>query len=168
MVDNRAAGKLRRLISELVDEVDALKRLGAEVAEAVESGKRHSMDAPHLALLAVRLHRYYTSLERILQRIERSLGSEPTGGDWHLALLVGATREIKSVRPAVLPPTVVGPLREILRFRHFFRHAYAVEFDAVKLRQVAEFVAAIRAQVESALIDFTEFLELAAAELERS
>jgi hypothetical protein len=41
------------------------------------------------------------------------------------------------VRPAVLNPARLGDLSELLAFRHFFRHAYAVALDEAELRSHA-------------------------------
>jgi hypothetical protein len=51
----------------------------------------------------------------------------------------------RTTRPAPLSPSVVADLQRLLGFRHFFRHAYAVELDPKQLhvnRQVARRVAA--------------------------
>jgi hypothetical protein len=41
------------------------------------------------------------------------------------------------VRPAVIDRTRLGDLSELLAFRHFFRHAYAVALDEAELRNHA-------------------------------
>lgn len=166
MSDSRAGAKLRRLIAEISDELSVLRRLGDEVADASAQASSAHENAALQALLAVRLHGYYTALESIIQRIERTTGAEPAGGDWHLELLTGATREMKGLRPAILPVSVLEPLRELLSFRHFFRHAYAVELDALKLAKIVACVRTARPQVEAALVHFVAFLEQAAQELE--
>jgi hypothetical protein len=40
---------------------------------------------------------------------------------------------IDGVRPAVFSAEAIAALRHLLGFRHFFRHAYAVDLDAVRL-----------------------------------
>ena len=40
---------------------------------------------------------------------------------------------IDGVRPAVFAADSIAVLRHLLGFRHFFRHAYAVDLDAVRL-----------------------------------
>jgi hypothetical protein len=41
--------------------------------------------------------------------------------------------DVEGVRPAVFSPATIRVLRRLLGFRHFFRHAYAVELDADQL-----------------------------------
>lgn len=45
--------------------------------------------------------------------------------------------EIPGVRPAVLGTQSLHALRELLAFRHFFRHAYSVPLDAARLTSLA-------------------------------
>jgi hypothetical protein len=44
---------------------------------------------------------------------------------------------LAAVRPAVLDPARLADLSELLAFRHFFRHAYAVALDDAELRRHA-------------------------------
>jgi hypothetical protein len=91
-------------------------------------------DAAHCAQAAVALHHAYSAIERILRRIARAIdGDLPSGADWHQSLLHVMGLDIEGIRPAVLSRESVAALREGLAFRHFFRHAYAVEFDPERL-----------------------------------
>jgi hypothetical protein len=63
-------------------------------------------------------------------RVERAFGlPERTSGDWHRQLLAAAARPLPGLRPALVPPTAERAWGEVLRFRHFLRHAYAVDLD---------------------------------------
>ncbi len=161
-----ARAGLLRLRSELVRDRQILTALGREIdanravlaAETVERSK--------LAVLAVDIHRYYTGLESILERIERYFGVLPTGPDWHRELLDGAALEIEGVRPRVLAPALLEDFRELLRFRHFFRHAYAVELNAAKLEVVVQSIGAVRYETDECLRNFESFLTEAAGALD--
>lgn len=48
---------------------------------------------------------------------------------WHRELLDKIFLDIKSLRPAVLPPEVRSVLNDLLGFRHVFRHAYDFKLD---------------------------------------
>lgn len=159
MADSSAMkARLARLHAELSQDHVMIGRLAQQVATQAQS---QPTDEAGLALLAVRVHRYYTAFESALERIERTFDATPTGPDWHAALLDGATLQLAGVRPRILPPGPVSlHLREVLKFRHFFRHAYAVELDATKLAVVAAHVMAASADVEQA---FDEFLALTQA-----
>ncbi|WP_296698919.1 hypothetical protein [Thiocapsa sp. UBA6158] len=91
-------------------------------------------DAAHCAQAAVALHHAYSAIESIMQRTARAIdGDLPSGAEWHQSLLHAMGLDIEGIRPAVLSRESVAALRELLAFRHFFRHAYAVEFDPERL-----------------------------------
>ena len=48
------------------------------------------------------------------------------------------TLALDNVRPAVLRRETARALSPVLGFRHFFRHAYAVAFDARRLQLAVE------------------------------
>jgi hypothetical protein len=157
--------KLARLASELAPERIMIDTLGSEISDRAQALTADAGDAPALAYLAVKVHRYYTGIENALERIERVFGSGPSGGEWHLELLNGSALDLAGVRPPILPAHLIAPLREILRFRHFFRHAYAVELDAARLKRVAEIVRDVHPGIASSLGRFAEFIDSAAAAL---
>ena len=108
-----------------------------------------------LAQVAVALHHAYGAVEAALARIARVLErSVPVGADWHAALLHAMTLEIPSVRPAVLTPKSAAALRKLLAFRHFFRHTYAVAWDAGQLASLRRIALDARPQVT---LDFGAF-----------
>jgi hypothetical protein len=123
---------LQRLRAEIRFDRDAFAQRVSELASLDRlSG---SDRAPQRAQAAVALHHAYGSLESMMVRVARHLeGDVPEGGDWHQALLHSMSLDIEGVRPALFTPGTVGVLRRLLGFRHFFRHAYAVELDAERL-----------------------------------
>jgi hypothetical protein len=123
--------KIQRLRAEIGFDRAALERRVQELG-SLELGD--NADAAACAQAAVALHHAYGSMESILQRVARDVdGDVPSGGDWHQELLHAMGLAIEGIRPAVLSRESVAALRELLSFRHFFRHAYAVELDAERL-----------------------------------
>jgi hypothetical protein len=124
-----------------------IQRLRAEVAsdrrawevrldelEALDGGRAAPAE---LAQIAVALHHAYGAIEAALVRVSRVIeGALPEGSDWHQALLESMSLAIDTVRPAVLSPESLAVMRRLLGFRHFFRHAYAVSFDAARLEEL--------------------------------
>lgn len=125
-------------------------RLRAEVASDREAFEKRVAEletldltaAPgpgDLAHAAVSLHHAYGAVEAILERVARAIGEDqPGGADWHQALLHAMGLEIEAVRPAVLSSESLDPLRRLLSFRHFLRHAYAVALDGERLARLRE------------------------------
>ncbi len=116
------------------------------------------------AQAAVALHHAYGAVESILERIARSIdGDLPMGPDWHQALLHTMGLEIDGVRPAVLSRDSVAGLRQILSFRHFFRHAYAVELDPARLADLRQVLVESAPRLDAELTAFDAFLAQVAA-----
>ncbi|MCK6529573.1 hypothetical protein L6R50_19130 [Myxococcota bacterium] len=163
--EDAGAASLRRLGAEVARDRRVLATLGEDLSTAGERLREAGTDEAPLVYVAYKLHQWYTGLESLLQRIERTFGAEPSGGDWHDELLQGAFLEIPRVRPAVLRPDSRRALGELRRFRHFFRHAYAVSLDAGRIERLAADLAGVRGGVDQALADFETFLEEAASRL---
>jgi hypothetical protein len=107
------------------------------------------------AQAAVALHHAYGAIESALARIARLLDdSPPEGPDWHQTLLAAMALDIESVRPAVLSRPALSALRRLLGFRHFFRHAYAVELDGKRLEELRDVAVSSRTIV---LLDLKRF-----------
>lgn len=168
MAEGRTArARLLRLAGELAQERSVAEDIAARAAgdaarlrgASAESGDLHRGT---LAVLAVGLHRWYSAVESMVERVERAFGTLPTGADWHTELLVGATFEIPEVRPPILPAPSLDELRNIMKFRHFFLHAYAVELEAGRLLAVAADLEAAAGPVHGAIRVFEAFLRDAA------
>lgn len=141
----------------------ALVRLGVlrvEVQRDWEQVERHAKTCvstdPHLgqpeaALVALSLDHAYQAFEQILVRVEQALGLPArTGEHWHRRLLADATEVVPGVRPAIVPKSIERRWEALLGFRHFLRHAYAVELDPDRLsRNVEQLQAAVSGTEQS-------------------
>ncbi len=91
------------------------------------------------ALVALALDHAYQAFETFLVRVERALGlPERAGQHWHTQLLADAAVELAGIRPPAYPSEARRDWEVLLRFRHFLRHAYAVELDAGELEKNRE------------------------------
>jgi len=119
--------------------------------------------APQRAQAAVALHHAYGSLESIMVRVARYLeGDVPDGRDWHQALVHAMSLDIEGVRPALFSSGTVIVLRRLLGFRHFFRHAYAVELDAEQLAVLRQELVSTAPSILAELDDLDRYLSQAA------
>jgi len=66
--------------------------------------------------------------------------------------------DIDGVRPAVFSGATIGVLRRLLGFRHFFRHAYAVELDAQRLAILSDEIIAKAPTILAELDALDQFL----------
>ena len=122
-------------------------------------------DAGAFARAAVALHHGYGAIESALERIARTVeGSLPAGRDWHMALLESMALAIEGVRPQVLSPESLKPLRRLLAFRHFFRHAYTANLEADKLDSLRLEMLGLRLALERDLDQWDRHLAAVAAD----
>jgi hypothetical protein len=66
--------------------------------------------------------------------------------------------DIPGVRPAVIGPATLAGLRELLAFRHFMRHAYAVDLQSERLLTLADLLAGLHGQLATELDRFEAVL----------
>lgn len=126
--------RLRRLLADLRADLEVLDAVAERLGESSGPLADPRADAAARALVAVELHRYYSALEGAFERVARSLdGHVPSGEGWHRDLLRQVSLSIPGVRDGLVAPAVAGELSHLLSFRHFFRHAYAVELDWSRL-----------------------------------
>ena len=94
-------------------------------------------------IIAGLLENYYTCLETIFLRISQHFENRLDPTRWHNDLLEKMTLEIEGVRVAAVSEAAFSPLFELLKFRHFKRYYFELEYDwdrldflVIKLRQV--------------------------------
>lgn len=137
---------VQRLRAELLSDLGAAR---AQVEElrglSLEGG-----DPGHAARAAVALHHLYSGVESGLSRVCAFMGEEvPRGDRWHVDLLQGAALVVDGVRPALVSAATLPTLRELLGFRHFFRHGYSARLDASRLAALRQGVLASWPAIES-------------------
>ena len=139
-------------MSEAIPELSALIRAHRRRLEAVYRSVESALDdeiaqlgkTPMSALIvAGLLENYYTRLETIFLRISQSFENKLDPARWHNDLLQKMTLEIEGVRTAAVSEETFSPLFELLKFRHFKRYYFELEYDwdrldflVTKLRQV--------------------------------
>ncbi|MEZ4265730.1 MAG: hypothetical protein R3F39_05075 [Myxococcota bacterium] len=153
-----------------------LQRLRAEVRSdrSTFESRLRELDALNLedaspapgdvARAAIAPHAAYCAVEALLARVLRTVdGSIPDGPEWPRELLLAAGLTIPDIRPPLLSPAVVTDLQRLLGFRHFFRHAYAVELDPTQLHATREVARRVAAPLSADLDGLDAFLERLAA-----
>jgi hypothetical protein len=150
---------IARLQREISHDREAIVSHEQDAADLIADAPRLSTDRSARAHAAVVVHAWYTGLETLLERVARHLDGEvPTGDASHRDLLFQCSAEIPGIRPAVLPTSVTSPLSELLAFRHFFRHAYAVELDPKRLATLMTILLETAPVIHAALDAFNLFL----------
>ena len=158
-----AAAELLRLARDIEAEVEVIETLAREVAEVV--ARPLPLGAEAQAYLAMKLHGWYTGLEALLERVARLLeGSVPDGPSSRQDLLRDMTLSLPGIRPAVIDRSRLADLTELLSFRHFFRHAYAVPLDEEAMRRHAQRLGQVHQGVVADLTSFAGVMRKMAVE----
>ena len=144
--DERAGTDVRVLVAEVRDDLEAIDRLMQRLGTLRAKIIAASTPADPVDVMAAGafLHHVYTAMETIHERIAAAIdGAVPSGERWHHEILTRMGVEIPGVRLAVLSPTTRAQLARLLRFRHFFRHAYRIDLLWLELAPLAADVDAI-------------------------
>ena len=114
-------------------------RLQTLVTGLSKLGKRLDHSAEAVEAAALRLHSFYTGVERMLLLVSRVVnGGTPAQGEgWHRRLLERMAMATDT-RPAVLNEATQVELQEYLRFRHLVRNLYADELRVEPIQRLIE------------------------------
>jgi hypothetical protein len=108
---------------------------------------------------AVALHHPYGAVEAALSRTARAIDDGlPEGPEGHQAVLQVMALPVEAVRPVVLSTATLDRLQRLLAFRHFFRHACAIELDGSRLEELREHGVALLSLVAADFARFDTFL----------
>ncbi len=114
--------------------------------------------AKETVFVAYQIHGIYTAFENIFRNIARAFENQLDAAKWHRQLLKRMHLDLTPLRPAVIGDEMYENLRELLSFRHFFRTAYGVDLDPVRLRGVLGCALELKALYPRQIGRFLEFL----------
>lgn len=155
MSKSELVGDIRDLVASL--DAQARKILDSERARPGEPGIVREM---FLSGQALRLADYYSSCERIFERVATELNARPAESpDYDRILLRRMTLDVPGVRPPVLSKRSHSGLDELRKFRHAMRHLYGTEIDEAKLGVHLEALKDLYAPVTADLERFCSALE---------
>jgi hypothetical protein len=118
--------KLRRQIA---TEREYLRRELADNALLIQRATIAAPDRAEITVLAVTLNSLYSGVENVFKRVVAASGETlPTGSAWHQHLLEKMALPGPQ-RPALISQALADTLKDYLKFRHFFRGAYAFQLQ---------------------------------------
>ena len=140
-------------------------RLHKLVTGLSELGQRLDHSAEAVEAAALRLHSFYTCVERMLLLISRVVnGGTPSQGEgWHRRLLERMAMATDT-RPAVLNETTQVELKEYLRFRQLVRNLYADELRLEPIQRLIEQLQHTWPKLETDITGFQRWLTSIARE----
>ena len=150
-------------IAELDARIDKTKVLLARIAREYDAFMRD--DLPVLGqknasaiVLSELMVDYYTCLETCFLRISQFLENHLSTDRWHADLLEKMTLRIEGVRDAVICDATAADLQELMKFRHFRRYYFEMEYDWDKLAFLQKVYGRVRASVPGELTTFQLFV----------
>ncbi|MGQ0508806.1 MAG: hypothetical protein ACT4TC_26185 [Myxococcaceae bacterium] len=150
---------LTLLRREIAADRQGMLRQISELGPLIAGAPKTLTERPWVVVAAVCLHGWYTALETALERIARTLdGRVPEGPRSHVELLEQLSVEMPGIRPEVVPGSVLVELHELRKFRHFFRNAYNVELDPVRIEGEARRLLRVEPELTQSLDVFDSFL----------
>jgi hypothetical protein len=118
------------LVGVIEKNLRALNRLRSSFSSALANDVRILGRRANAALIvAGLLDNYYTCRETTFLRISHFFENELSPDHWHSDLLEKMTIHIEGVRIAAVSEYNQGNLIELLKFRHFRRYYFEVEYD---------------------------------------
>ena len=108
---------------------------------------------------------YYTCLETFFLRVSQHFENNLPAHRWHSELLDRMVLRIEHLREPVVDEPLLAALREIMKFRHFRRYYFELEYDWDKLKFLQAKFDIVRAGVPARVAEFDVFLQQVAAEL---
>jgi len=144
-------------------------RIKNEIIEIEETIKRAQKawklikeeDSLYIDSVALNLHNFYSSLERIFSLIAKEIdGKIIETPDWHKELLLQMSIEIPYVRPAIISKELREKLENYRAFRHVVRNIYAYKLKPEKIKDLITNLPIIWEETKKYLLDFCNFLEM--------
>ncbi|WP_291321170.1 hypothetical protein [Desulfonatronospira sp.] len=109
-------------------------------------------------MVAGLIENYYTCAETIFFRISQFFDNNLQGDRWHRELLERMTLDIGETRPKVISEQSFSDLTELMRFRHFKRYYFGVEYDWERVEALVRRVDRLAKQLPQELSEFAAFV----------
>ena len=126
------------LKQDILDSIEDIGDLLASYESLFKTVKQRAPDNIELAAMGTILHSFYTGVEGVFLLVSKQIDkTTPDDSSWHQSLLkqmMAATEE----RAYLISPESASLLAPYLKFRHFFRHAYAFMLDWSRLKPLAD------------------------------
>ena len=105
------------------------------------------------------IEKSYTCLETLFMRISQFFENNLSKERWHMDLLHKMTLSINGIRIAAISNKTYAVLLEILKFRHFKRYYFELEYDWDKITYLQRQFKKLKPLISKDLQAFSIFLE---------
>ena len=146
------------LVGEVQSATEILRKLHGYLSEfASDRLPAMGKNADSAFIVAGALENYYTAVETLFVRISQGFENDLPANRWHAELLHKMTITVPETRPRVILDATAAHLTELMRFRHFRRYYFGLDFDWRRL----DALVAVFHDAHTALVsDLERFLDL--------
>ncbi|GAK61021.1 hypothetical protein U27_00919 [Candidatus Vecturithrix granuli] len=151
---------MREDIRILQAEIRADLQAIAEAYQALHSVLKDEEQRSQDIVIGYYLNVLYGLFENLFERIAAMFENQiHNKAQWHAQLLRRMTLDIQDIRPRAISAAAYQCLDELRRFRHVFRNAYVLSFDAVRLGLVLEKALELERLYQGEIEAFLSFLD---------
>ncbi len=151
--------EINQCIEEINNELQLLDELLQSHELLIKKVEINKPDQIEISAAATLLHSFYNGLENIFKRIANRIDEKmPSSNYWHQELLQQMTFNTEK-RKAVISEDLSEKLNLYLGFRHFFRHAYAFQFNWGKMKDLILDIINVKNQFKKEIEEFTSSLK---------
>ena len=126
------------LKQDIIDAIEDINDLLISYELLFTRVEQREPDNIELAAMATVLHSFYNGIESIFLLVSKQIDKEtPNDSTWHQSLLNQMITETKE-RACLISPDTASILASYMKFRHFFRHAYAFMLDWRHLKPLVD------------------------------
>lgn len=151
-----------RNLASLVEHIEkglaALDKLTRYYDEFVQNGAATRRSLPDAIVISDMLTKYYTCLETVYLRISQYFENELPAAHWHRELLEKMTLRIEDLREPAVSGEAFPLLLELMRFRHFRRYYFELDYDWDRLDFLMKKLAQARPLVLRDIGVFQQFI----------
>jgi hypothetical protein len=149
---------INSLRGEIQLSLTVLQKLEAYFVQFQENRLSSTPGTDEAMVVAQSLSNYYTGLETLFLRISQFFENSIDSKRWHQILLDKMVLEIPDFRPRVISDTTHRTLSEFLKFRHFTRYYFELDYDWDKLRYLIKKFNEVRVAVRDEIAAFDAYL----------
>jgi hypothetical protein len=147
------------LIGEIEKTVSLLEEVRSFYMEIQQNELQQLGKTRATALIVAQvLENYYTCLETLFLRVSQYFENSLLKNKWHSDLLDKMILDIEGIRPPVVSSETYKNLRELMRFRHFKRYYFELDYDWKKLDYLIVCMEESDAQIDAELNNFKHLL----------
>lgn len=142
------------VIEKITDAVKDLERFFSSYELLLMYAEKNDPDLTELTALGAVLHSFYNGVEGIFHLVAKLIDDfVPSDSTWHFSLLKQMTEKTTTRKPLISEDTA-NVLRQYIRFRHFFRHAYAFRLDWIVMKPLVHDVEDVWSNVKREMKTF--------------